>query len=190
EDVSEERIVSRDGETRWLRDYGRAVWDEETGRVTRIYGAVEDITERKLAEERLRESEARYSYIFETAGVSIWEEDVSLVKAALDELRAQGVSDFRRHFTDHPEFARQALELIKVVDVNDESLRMLHARDKEELIASFAQTFTPESMEVFTDNLVAFAEGRRSFTSETVFQTLRGDRLNGIITISYPPPAD
>ncbi|MBO0727024.1 MAG: PAS domain S-box protein, partial [Blastocatellia bacterium] len=194
EDVSEYRIVTRDGETRWLRDYGRAVWDEGEGRVTRIYGAVEDITDRKLAEERLRESEARYSYIFETAGVSIWEEDASLVKAALDELRAQGVSDFRRHFTDHPEFARQALEMIKVVDVNDETLRMLRARDKDELIASFAQTFTPESMEVFTDSLVAFAEGRRSFTSETVFQTLRGDRLNAIITISYPTshsaPAD
>ncbi|MBO0858820.1 MAG: response regulator [Chloracidobacterium sp.] len=189
EDVSEYRIVTRDGETRWLRDYGRAVWDEEECRVTRIYGAVEDITDRKVAEERLRESEARYSYIFETAGVSIWEEDVSLVKAALDELRAQGVSDFRRHFTDHPEFARQAIEMIKVVDVNDETLRMLRARDKEELIASFDQTFTPESMEVFTNNLVAFAEGRRSFISETVFQTLRGDRLNAIIAISYPPPA-
>jgi signal transduction histidine kinase/CheY-like chemotaxis protein len=67
---------------------------------------------------------------------------------------------------------------------------MFRARDKEELISSFGQTFTPETMEVFTDNLVAFAECRRSFTSETVFQTLRGDRLNAIITISYPPPAE
>jgi PAS domain S-box-containing protein len=190
EDVSEYRIVTRDGETRWLRDYGRAVWDEDAGRVTRIYGAVEDITDRKLAEERLRESEARYSYIFETAGVSIWEEDVSLVKAALDELRSQGVSDFRRHFADHPEGLRQALGMIKVIDVNDETLRMFRASDKDELISSLDQTFTPESMEVFTETLVAFAEGRRAFTSETVFQTLRGDRLNVIISISYPPPAD
>ncbi|HEU0176750.1 MAG TPA: ATP-binding protein [Blastocatellia bacterium] len=190
EDVSEYRIVTRDGETRWLRDYGRAVWDEAAGRVTRIYGAVEDITDRKLAEERLRESEARYSYIFETAGVSIWEEDVSLVKSALDELRSQGVSDFRDYFARRPEFAQQAVGMIKVIDVNDETLRMLRARDKDELISSFCQTFTPESMEVFIDNLVAFAEGRRSFTAETVFQTLRGDRLDAIITISYPPPAE
>jgi PAS domain S-box-containing protein len=60
EDVSEYRIITRDGETRWLRDYGRAVWDEAAGRVTRIYGAVEDITDRKQAEielERLYEQE-------------------------------------------------------------------------------------------------------------------------------------
>ncbi|MGH9755968.1 MAG: PAS domain-containing sensor histidine kinase, partial [Blastocatellia bacterium] len=190
EDVSEYRIVTRNGETRWLRDYGRAVWDEAAGRVTRIYGAVEDITERKLAEERLRESEARYSYIFETAGVSIWEEDCSLVKAAIEELRAQGVSDFRRYFADHPEFLRQAIGMIEVIDVNDETLRMFRARDKDEIMSSLSQTFTPETMESFTDNLVAFAECRRSFTSETVFQTLRGDRLDAIITISYPPPAE
>ena len=187
EDVSEYRIVTRDGETRWLRDYGRAVWDEASGRVTRIYGAVEDITERKLAEERLRESEARYSYIFETAGVSIWEEDCSLLKAAIDELSAQGVSDFRRYFANHPEFLRQAIGMIKVLDVNDETLRMFHARNKDEMMSSLGQIFTPETMESFIDHMVAFAERRRSFTSETVFQTLRGDRLNAIITISYPP---
>jgi PAS domain S-box-containing protein len=190
EDVSEYRIVTRDGETRWLRDYGRAVWDAAAGRVTRIYGAVEDITDRKLAEEKLRESEARYSYIFETAGVSIWEGDCSPLKAAIDKLRAQGVSDFRRHFADHPEFAQQAVEMIKVIDVNDETLRMFRARDKGEQISSFAQTFTPETMEAFTDHMVAFAEGRRSFTTETVFQTLRGDRLNAIVTISHSTPAE
>ncbi|MGH9769293.1 MAG: hybrid sensor histidine kinase/response regulator, partial [Blastocatellia bacterium] len=58
-DVSEFRIITRDGEVRWLRDFGRPVWDEATGRVTRIYGAVEDITERKQAEEARRESEER-----------------------------------------------------------------------------------------------------------------------------------
>ncbi len=59
-DVSEYRISTRDGDARWLRDYGRAVWNEAEGRVTRIYGAVEDITERKRAEaehERLYEQE-------------------------------------------------------------------------------------------------------------------------------------
>jgi PAS domain S-box-containing protein len=190
EDVSEYRIITRDGAARWLRDYGRAVWDEAAGRVTRIYGAVEDITERKLAEERLRESEARYAYIFQTAGVSIREEDCSLLNAALDELRAQGVRDFRRYFADHPEFVEQSIELIKIIDVNDETMRMFGARDKGELLSSISRTFAPESMEVFTENLIAFAEGRRTFTAETVFQTLRGERRNGIITISYPPPAE
>ena len=39
---------------RWIYDSGHSVWDESQGRVVRIYGAVREITERKLAEEALR----------------------------------------------------------------------------------------------------------------------------------------
>lgn len=49
-DVSEFRIVRKDGRIRWLRDHARPIWDEQLGRVVRIYGAAQDITERKLGE--------------------------------------------------------------------------------------------------------------------------------------------
>jgi PAS domain S-box-containing protein len=76
--ISEYRIITKDGEIRWLRDHGRPVWDEQANGLVRIYGAVEDITEQKktqaaldayqqhlaeLVEQRtaeLRESETRY----------------------------------------------------------------------------------------------------------------------------------
>ena len=45
------RLICKDGSTRWVRDYARPVKDEATGRVARIYGAVQDISERKEAEE-------------------------------------------------------------------------------------------------------------------------------------------
>lgn len=53
------RIVNKQGETRWVLNYPNPIWDEEKGRVTRIYGSCQDITERKLAEEALAESEGR-----------------------------------------------------------------------------------------------------------------------------------
>ncbi|MBC7251721.1 MAG: GAF domain-containing protein, partial [Anaerolineae bacterium] len=53
-DVCELRFVTREGQARWIRDYARPVWDEELQRVVRIYGAAQDITERKQAEEALK----------------------------------------------------------------------------------------------------------------------------------------
>lgn len=53
-DVAEFRIVGTRGELRWLRNYARPVWDEESGRVVKIFGAAQDITERKAAEEAYR----------------------------------------------------------------------------------------------------------------------------------------
>lgn len=50
-EVCEYRIVRKDGGLRWLRNHARPVWDEDQGRVVRIYAAAQDITERKRARE-------------------------------------------------------------------------------------------------------------------------------------------
>jgi PAS domain S-box-containing protein len=49
------RIIAKSGEVRWLQDMMRPVWSREQRRVVRIYGAGQDITERKRLEEQLRE---------------------------------------------------------------------------------------------------------------------------------------
>ena len=54
-DVTEFRLVTKSGEVCWVRAYSRPIWDETKGRVVRIYGAAQDITERKRAEERTRQ---------------------------------------------------------------------------------------------------------------------------------------
>lgn len=43
--TGEYRIITKSGEIRWLRDYQKPVWDNEVGRVTLVWGAVQDITE-------------------------------------------------------------------------------------------------------------------------------------------------
>ncbi len=63
--VAEYRIFAKDDAIRWLRVYARPVWDEAQGRVVRIIGAVQDITERKQAEVKLYEAEARYRTLVE-----------------------------------------------------------------------------------------------------------------------------
>jgi len=61
--VSEIRIIAKDGTIRWVRVYANPMWDDHANRMIGINGAVQDITERKLAEEALRQSEQRYRAI-------------------------------------------------------------------------------------------------------------------------------
>lgn len=67
----EYRIVRPNGEVRWIRDRGYAVYDQD-GMIYRFVGVAKDITERKQAEESLQESELRFRQLAENVREVFW----------------------------------------------------------------------------------------------------------------------
>ena len=70
----EYRIVRPDGEVRWIWDRAFPIRDQ-TGQVARYAGIAEDVTDRKLAEEALRESEQRFRQLAENIREVFWMSD-------------------------------------------------------------------------------------------------------------------
>ena len=70
--VVEYRIKSKNGDVRWLIDHGYPVFDNSSKRVSHIYGAVQDITQRKQAVSALKESEAKYRLLIDNAEIAIF----------------------------------------------------------------------------------------------------------------------
>jgi PAS domain S-box-containing protein len=69
----EHRISSKHGALRWVRNTSVPHFDSQ-GRLVAYEGLLADITERKLTEETLRDSEARYRTLFEQANDAIFVE--------------------------------------------------------------------------------------------------------------------
>ncbi|MDF2900658.1 MAG: histidine kinase [Phenylobacterium sp.] len=68
---TEYRVVRPDGEIRWLLSRGEML-QNGTGRVVRATGVNIDITERRLAFEKVRESDARFRALADSAPVLLW----------------------------------------------------------------------------------------------------------------------
>jgi PAS domain S-box-containing protein len=72
----ETQIRRADGEFRWIWVRGRG-WRDESGEPARAFGIVMDITERKRAEENIREREALLQEVGHMAKVGGWEFDTA-----------------------------------------------------------------------------------------------------------------
>ena len=90
----------RDGTTIFVRESSRAMRDSE-GRVLYYEGTVEDVTERKRAEQAVEESERRFRAIFETAQEVIFLKDTDLryklVNPATEKLFGMSAADITSH---------------------------------------------------------------------------------------------
>lgn len=133
----------------------------------------------------IKKSESRYRMLFESVGVSLWEEDCSEILRMLDLLSAQGVTDIPSYIRENPGFVATAAGALKILEVNGATLKMFNAKDKEELLNSLDKIFIPESLPAFRDVLIALAEGREHFETEAVNGTLDGEKINVLISVNY-----
>ena len=173
----EHRIITSAGEIRTIAEIGRPQVGPD-GKVTGLFGTAQDITERKRAESSLLESEARYRALYEDSPVSLWEEDFSQAKLALDELRRDGVTDFRAYFAAHPEFVKTCLEGVRITDVNRATLQLFGAQDKSELLSAMSRFVSNGALLDFQEELINIAEGKRQFSWEGHNRTLDGRQLD------------
>jgi len=69
--IQEYRIISKDGKIRWVSDH-KTSFVKDDGSFNGVYGIVFDITERKQAEETLKESEEKYRTLIQATSEGFW----------------------------------------------------------------------------------------------------------------------
>lgn len=132
------------------------------------------------------ESETRFQSLFHAVPVSIWETDLSGVKASLDNLQAQQVKDYGQYFAKQPDYLRQLLKDLKILDVNTTTLEIFAAQSPAELLGALNRVFTPEALPAFRDALKAIIAGKRHFDAEVPVLTLRRECKTLLISLTIP----
>ena len=154
---------------------------EEVGR--RISDALDTL----LTTRNLRESEERFRLVFENSPLPIWEEDFSMVKARLDELKALHGANLEDYLIGHPEVVRRCAELVGIVDVNQAAIELHQAGSKDALFKGLPRAFTDDSYVAFRQELVALAKGETEMLVDSAVQTLGGERREVTVYFSVCP---
>ena len=152
----------------------------------RVLVSLEDITGQVRAAQKLRRSEQHARDLFEHSPVSLWVEDFSAVKTLLDGVRAQGIEDFKTFITVHPDFVTRCMSEIRVIDVNQQTLRMFGAGSKDELLNNIGRVFRGEMHESFAEQLLDLWEGKTFQQREVVNYALSGDPVHIHMQFSVP----
>jgi PAS domain S-box-containing protein len=157
--------------------------DKETSTES-LVSAVEDLR-RRLAD--AQKSEQKYRQWFENAPISLWEQDYSEVKRRVDAVKQRYGQDLSPFFQARPDLVRELAGLVRVVDVNEATLRTYKADNKADFLSGITKVFSRESFEGFVDNLVAVAEGRTRLFTERIHVALDGEILHVELNWSVAP---
>ncbi|MFZ5858811.1 MAG: sensor domain-containing diguanylate cyclase [Chloroflexota bacterium] len=158
---------------------------EETWK--QVLVTIEDITARKQAERELAASENRLRGMFENSPISLWEEDYSQIKKHFDQLRADGVTDFKEYLLEHPEVVDACMGMIRVLDVNRKTLEMFGAKSKSELTRNLHKVFHDDVRTHFQKELTDLWNGKLTYETEGINYTLSGEPLYVHLHLSVFP---
>lgn len=158
---------------------------EET--LDRILLTTEDVTEREEAR-RKEQSNRRYAEgMFEHSPVSLWVEDFSQIKRLIDDIKSRGIEDFRVFMDVHPEFVRQCMSEIRVVDVNRATLDLFCAPDRQTLLHNLGHIFRDDMHKPFREQLIDLWNGNLFHQREVVNYALDGSERHVLLQFSVFP---
>jgi PAS domain-containing protein len=116
--------------------------------------------------------------MFDLAPVSLWVEDYSELKRKLDAWRAEGVTDLVAYLGEDPQRVSDCMALLKVLRVNQHTLRLFGAGSQQTLVGALDRVFRGDMSATVVHELDQLWRGQLTFESETVNYALDGRRLD------------
>ena len=130
---------------------------------------------------KIADEEEHFKKLFEYAPISLWEQDFSGIKSLFDGLRLQGIRSFESYLNEHPDFVDECMGKIIVLNVNQQTLSMLKAKSKKNLLANLEKVFRDGMRHHMREELLALWNGDMEWSGEGVNYALDGKAVEIIL---------
>ncbi|MDO9562358.1 MAG: PAS domain S-box protein [Bradyrhizobium sp.] len=146
-----------------------------------------DVTALRTSEAALRYSEHRYHNLFGAMAASFWELDFSGVVRMVRGLNLPGFAELRAHLRDHPAFVREMMRATRVIDVNQHTVGLFGAAEKEQLLGNVEPFWPPESTQDYAEGVLQAMSRNANYTTECKLRKADGSTFDALFTAAYPP---
>jgi signal transduction histidine kinase len=147
------------------------------------------LAEHRKALAALRSHDQRYKTIFDTVAVAFWEHDFTGIVKEVQRLRQAGVEDFQGYLAAHPDLVMRLRDMVMVGNPNETALRLLKIPGKQPFYTHLSE-FLPEQDESFIDGILAIAERKPRFETETRFIAYDGSSVDVFVNLSFPSQSE
>jgi len=142
-----------------------------------------NIAKRQKAEIDLAGSEKRFRSFFENSSVSLWLIDFSGLRKRFRELKASGVTDLNKYFIDHQDAFLKMSGLIRLVDVNQATVELFEAENKEQVLKEVNRLFTRNTNTVRSQFFLSVFSGSVHFSRLAKYTTFKKKSLETVTHI-------
>ncbi len=158
---------------------------DSAGQTIGVLGIDEDITERRAAETKLRQSEARFQALFDYSPVAVWEQDFSHAKAYLGSL-AQTAEDLPTALEGDSQI-KACSQRIRILGMNQSAIQIFGAPGKAESREHLADYFGEEFLPALKAELLALVKGEQHMELESRARNCRGEERWFDINLTVVP---
>ncbi len=137
----------------------------------------------RLEEKSRHLAEARFMY----SPTSLWVEDFSRIKTKLDNVRALGIEDFKTFLDVHNDFINECIKDIVIIDVNQATLDLFGAPNKDTLYKNMHKVFAQEMVKTFREQLIELWNGNIHHHREAINYALDGSIRHVLLQFSVFP---
>jgi PAS domain S-box-containing protein len=128
-----------------------------------------------------------YLSLFGNFPIAFCKEDFSDVKKYLAQLRAQGITDLRKHFDVNPEDVKKCLAMIKRDYANQRFLDFFQIQTLREFEANLAHIYIDDSYNFMKEGFLCLEQGKSYFEGEGIYRNLKGEIKHAVARISPAP---
>ena len=172
----QKRYIHKNGSIIWVNMTTSPLWKRGENPSTHI-SIIEDITQQKVSEEVIKNSEIRFKSLFEDSPIALWEEDFSLLKKYLDQNNFSNKSEaeIMDYLNSDTEFVKHCTSLVKIININKECLTFHHPKTKKDLITQLDNVLNNETMDSFKAQILAILKGEKKLIIDSKVKRSDGE---------------